>query len=776
MSGDTVLRATIGGLLHDIGKIWAQGSRPDPKRSHWDCEGGPECQCRQKWGHSHAAMGGHMVAEVFGQESPFAEAVALHHAANASARAIPIIACVQEGDRLSAGERDDQYDPGEGAAGSPLPLLISPLAGSASSARVRPRPLVGSWPPVEEADSSTPMPVQQWYDDLARAFRDGGAKLRSLQGDALVDGVLGLVENVGSLAPSAFWRTRPDISLAMHLHLAGAFAGALAAVDDPEADPCATIIAGDLSGIQAFLHRAATARAARQLRARSFYLSLLSLVVARTFARDLGVTPAHVVTASGGNFLVVAPPGCDAKAEQIARHITAELQTVHGPVLDVIVASTQMRRSEASQFGAVVRRVRSELHRRKLRRLDGRTAPALFAPRGAGGASEACRACGADGARPAEEESERLCPFCAGLVELGSALPTKNFLTLSSASASQEPGWRDAFARLGWKVELHERVPDGDATASLLVLDAERLREAPHGRLFVSGRYVPRKRDGGVVEFKELAQRGPGRSLLACAKLDVDDLGFFIRGLGSRGSVSPSRFASASRFLSLFFEGHIDVAAERRGAGDIYLIYSGGDDAALVGHWRGTIEFVAELRREFRRWAAGNPDLHFSAGISFGAPDRPVALALAEAEDALALAKAEAGKDRCTLFGIPFRWDDVEEVLRWTDRLATLVQDGHLSRGALQVLQVAREAIDELDPLGKPRYGPAMWRVPHRLRRARGESTRKEAEQLAADVEQQLVRAGGPARLVAAARLAEWQTWRGERIEEPIANQERRSR
>ncbi len=709
-------------------------------------------------------MGGHLVADVFGQGSSFAEAAALHHAAEA--RAIAVIACVQEGDRLSAGERDDQWDPSEAGSGPSLPLLIPPLASPASEGRLRPRPLAGPWPPVESVERPPEADIQRWYDAIARAFTDGGSRLRELSGDALVDGVLGLVENVGGLVPSAFWRTRPDISLAIHLHVAGALAGALAAAGDAEADPCATVIAGDLSGIQAFLHRAATARAARQLRARSFYLSLLSLVVARTFARELGVTPAHVLTASGGNFLVIAPPGSGERAEEVARRVTAELEEVHGPVLDVIVASTEMARSEAKEFGAVVARARDGLQQRKLRRLDGRTGPALFEPRGAGGASEACRACGADGARQAEEESERLCDFCEGLIQLGSELPAKNYLTIRPAEPARGSGWRKAFARIGWHVELHGGLPDADPESSLFVLDAERLSDAPHGRLFVSGRYVPRRGDGTVVEFGELAGCGPGRAILACAKLDVDDLGRFIRTLGGGGHVSPSRFASASRFLSLFFEGHIDVAAERRRDGDIYLIYSGGDDAALVGHWRGVVEFVAELRREFGRWTAGNPALHFSAGITFGAEDRPVSLALAEAEEALARAKDEPGKDRCTLFGVPFRWDDIAEVLRWTDRLARLVHARRLSRGALQVLQLAREAVDELDPLGNPRYGPAMWRVPHRLRRAGTEGGREDAARLADDVEKELVRDGGPARLMAAARLAEWQTWSGERSEE----------
>jgi CRISPR-associated protein Csm1 len=765
-SSNDVLMATIGGLLHDIGKLWAQVSGREWRHAHWDCDTPhrpfAECRCRQRFRYAHAPLGANLVAELFGPASPYAELVAQHHA---TVTDWPLAQYVQRGDHLSAGERDERYDDAAGNEGASEPLLFSPLGSAAHPLRVQPRALADPWPPVQ-APPSSGVAVAQAYDALVQRFRAASGNLGPLAGDALVDAVLGLVENTASLVPSAFWNTVPDISLAAHLHHAGAFAGALAARGDPDADPVAVLVMGDLSGIQAFLHRAASARAARQLRARSFYLSLLSLIVARTFARRLGLTPANVLMASGGNFAVLAPPGTDADLARIAAEVNAVLRQTHGPVLDVVVAWTPVTADETRRFGEVMERARQALAVAKLRRHAAAVDAALFAPVGVGGASAACDACGADGASQRGED-EQLCDLCAGLVDLGARLPQSAFLTLEPADAAPTADWRRAFALLGWRVELWDQLPPVTPHRSLVALDTQALAEAPHARLVVAGKYVPTRRVGGqiaVVDFEQLARRGPGRPVLACAKLDVDSLGAFFSAMGHAGRNTPARIASASRFLSLFFEGYIDHQAEARPAQDIYLIYSGGDDAVLVGPWAAVIAFVRALRAAFDRWTGANPDLHFSAGIALGAESRPVILALGEAEDRLVLAKAQPGKDRCTLFGIPFRWDDLAHIDAWEARLTALVQSGALARGLLHTLQGAFEAVDPADPLGRPRYGPPLWRVPYRFRRAaERDRTGSLTAELVGELERELLRPGGAARLAVAARLAEWRTHQDER-------------
>ncbi len=767
-----VEQATVGALLHDIGKLWAQAGDRDPAAAHWEgCtrsgpfRGCPSCEPRFRY--AHATLGARMAAALLGDGAGEVDLVAYHHAQRPDIE--HLLRFVRAGDHLSAGERDERYDEAAGrAAAVGRPFLIPPLAAEGSAAQIAPRALGDDWPPVRRAEAADEAGahyrtlVERWFE-AARS-----ARAQELQGDARVDAVLGLVENVASLAPSAFWEAIPDISLAAHLHFAGAFAGALAACGDPQADPAALLVVGDISGIQAFIHRVPSTRAAKQLRARSFYLSLLSLIAARSIARAAGVTAANVLSVSGGNFQVLVPPDRAETVEQAVRELRRAMREVHGPDLDVVLAWTPLGREEVTgRFSAAVARARQELAVAKLRRLDGVLEPALFEPRSTGGASAACRACGADGAADRGDDLY-LCDFCNGLVELGRELPRRRFLTLrSGGTRSERQGWRRLFGLLGWDVELHEDAPrQRPADASLFALDAEALADEPAARLLVVGKYVPIGDDGTPADFEQLAGRAQGRPVLACAKVDIDDLGRFFRSLGaaSNGGArdTPSRYASASRMLSLFFEGFVDWVAESPAFRDrLYLVFSGGDDAMVIGPWDAVLRFLLQLRKEFRNWTAGNPALHFSAGVAFGGRSRPVLFAMRAAEGELERAKLAEGKDRVTLFGFPFRWDELEAVLALANRLGDEIGQERVSRGVLQDLLAAEAAIDEANPLGKPVYGPAMWRVPHRVRRSGRERGRERAEELAAEVEREICREGGPARLAVAARLAEWRTWTG---------------
>jgi len=767
---------TMGALLHDIGKLWAQVPQRPPNSVHWggctrsgSFEGCPDC--RRRFRYAHATLGARMAEALLGGGAGEVELVAFHHGQQPEIE--HLLRYVQAGDHLSAGERDDRYDTAAQSQAVGRPFLIPPLAAPGSSVQLQPRALGAEWPPVHRASGEHGQAYQGLVDLWMRAAEAG--QVRRLRGDARIEAALGLVENVGTLAPSAFYQTIPDISLAIHLQMAAAFAGALAAAGDPEADPAALLVVGDLSGIQAFIHRVPSTRAAKQLRARSFYLSLLSLVAARSIARAAGVTAANVLSVSGGNFQVLVPPDAEARVREEVRKLRGAIREVHGPDLDVVVAVTELRREEVTSYSQVVARAREELAIAKLRRLDDVLTPELFAPRSTGGSGEACRACGAD---EAEDRGDDLflCDFCAGLVELGRELPQYRFLLVEPCEPADGHGWMRLFARMGWRIRLEASPPNPrPEEASLFALDVEALRDEPTARLLAVGKYVPRGDDGSPLDFERLAEKARGRPVLACAKVDIDDLGRFFRSFASGGQSgttrdSPSRVASASRALSLFFEGYVDWLAESPEFRErLYLVFSGGDDAMVIGPWDAVLEFVARLREEFDEWTGRNPELHFSVGIAFGGKSRPVLAAMREAEGALQAAKLAEGKDRVTMFGVPLRWSDLRWIREFADRLAEDVAKG-VSRGVLQDLLRASEAVQRTNPLGPPVYGPALWRIPHRVRRSGREGAQGLAERLADDVETELCQDGGPLRVAVAARLAEWRTFTGrvdDRANEP---------
>ena len=121
-----------------------------------------------------------------------------------------------------------------------------------------------------------------------------------------------------------------------------------------------------------------------------------------------------------------------------------------------------------------------------------------------------------------------------------------------------------------------------------------------------------------TVTFDDIAGASQGDKLLAYIKSDVDNLGEIIQ---TRFSVS--RFTTFSRMLETFFAGYLNMELTTAPYGQIYTVFSGGDDFFLVGPWNKTIDFAGNIRRDFTAFCADNPDLTFSSGVVMAKPHEP---------------------------------------------------------------------------------------------------------------------------------------------------------
>lgn len=774
---EPVLHATLGGLVHDLGKPWSQAAGRPPEATRFDCDRPSDhrsveaCPSCRRYKYAHGPLAATLLRDALPRFAFLQQLALAHHADPAEVAASgPAMRYVVLGDRLSAGERDDQYDRDEAPR---VPALVNPFA-AGTEALVEPGRLSRSDALLRTVASSRE-DVARRLAEVVEAQRGALEAAGRFAGDDvhwLVDHLSGAVEASTSLVPSAFWRTVADISLASHLQFAAAFAGALAAAGvsedfDPERSPddgIATLIMGDLSGIQSFIHRVASKRAARSLRARSFYLTVLSTVVARFFAEGLGVTSANVLSSVGGNFLVLGPRGCGDRLDELVATVDRALADVHGPALSVSVAAIPLTWADAQRFADVLRGLRRELRDRKARRAE-RTAASigLFEPGGEGGPLRACRSCGDDAQDGVADGDERVCRFCSSLENLGRELPASSYLTVGPADGEDATSWQRVARTLGYALRLHDRPPEAPFAGAIYALSPKALDDLPCARLLPSGRYVPAEKSG-LLDFEELANRAQGRPLLAVLKADVDDLGrtFATHFQRHGGSVqSPSRIASFMRFLSLFFEGRVNELAELDFP-NIYVVFAGGDDLAVVGPWNQVLDFAQRIRDEFARWTAENPGFHFSAGISFGDSGRPVMAALDEAERLLGKAKDQPGKDAVALLDERvLSWGDFAGMMDWSRELRRLVSaaaaEGGVARSLLQRLKT-------LDVLTEPRNGkvifrPELWRAYYSLRRF-AERHKAFAKQLD-DVYEHALTPNGGLKLAIAARLAEFATTRG---------------
>lgn len=777
---DLVLKATLGGLVHDLGKPWSQAAGRPAEASRFDCDRSPaehrsveSCPSCKRYKYAHGPLGATLLRDSLPAFAFLQQLALAHHADEAElAAAGPAMSFVALGDRLSAAERDGRWDREDRE--SPIPALMNPF-GASADLLVEPGGLQQSDVLLHAVGDKKR--VAQKLADVVNLQRDALRCAGEFAGQdqrSLVDHLCGAIEATTSLAPSAFWRDVADISLAAHLQFAGAFAGALAAGGvaedfDPERrsdEPVATLIMGDLSGIQSFIHRVASKRAARSLRARSFYLTVLSVVVARFIAERLGVTSANVLSSVGGNFLVLAPRGSQERLDKLTTEIDRALAETHGAALSISLAATTLTPRDTQRFPEVLKTLGRTLRDRKARRAE-RTAAhiGLFEPKGDGGPLRACRSCGDDSSDGKEDEDGRICVFCDSLEGLGRELPKSSYLTVSAAEGGAPvSAWQAVARRLGYALALHGAPPKPPFTGAIYALGPEALGGLPCARLLSTGRHIATDPNGTPLDFEKLAERAEGRKLLAVLKADVDDLGKTFREHFSRrgaSTQSPSRTTTFMRFLSLFFEGRVNELAETEFP-NIYVVFAGGDDLAVVGPWNEVLEFARRVRTEFAAWTGGNEAFHFSAGVSLGDASRPVIAALQEAERLLGRAKDRPGKNAVALLDdrvLP--WDHFEDMMEWYDELRELVgraaQEGGVARSLLQRLK-------RLDALTEPhggrlRYGPELWRAYYALRRF-AERHKTTSSKMDAIYGRALTEYGG-LKLAIAARLAEFATTRG---------------
>ena len=102
----------------------------------------------------------------------------------------------------------------------------------------------------------------------------------------------------------------------------------------PLADTCKpfVLLGGDISGIQDFIYDIPSEGAAKQLKARSFYLHIITETIVRNILKDFNLLQINVVYSSGGNFYILVPnlKELDDKIQNLNRRINEQLRRVHG--------------------------------------------------------------------------------------------------------------------------------------------------------------------------------------------------------------------------------------------------------------------------------------------------------------------------------------------------------------------------------------------------------------------------------------------------------------
>lgn len=460
------------------------------------------------------------------------------------------------------------------------------------------------------------------------------------------------------------------------------------------------LIAGDLSGIQKFIYTISSDGALKSLRARSFFLELVTIEIVHRLIESLQLTQANIIYAGGGNIYILA--AATANGSEIIRQIRdsindwfiTEYQGEIFLALDSIdFPQADIGNSELTKhWDRVIQNLAVQKGRKFCHR--GQLAKILSVQP----SHEPCKVCHRDDQVKLDllksGSSVMACGTCRRMFRLGSQIFRTKLVV-----RSRRMGLSEKFIKIGsGKHEIFYYLFGDDlsteADLDRYIIDAEtdpvwlinnwqlEHYRSPNTRSLLLGNYgqyggnetdldeEEQKQGGRFITAEELATKATGIDRVGYLRMDVDNLGqIFAKGLGEAHNLP--RLAGLSRQMSYFFKVYLNSLAENRQANtdsiagftrltnearpDLLFIYAGGDDLFISGAWNQIAEFACDIYQSFRAYTGNNPSITISGGISINTSKYPLYRAASQAGHAEEQAKNN-GRDSFNLFGENFKW------------------------------------------------------------------------------------------------------------------------
>ncbi|OGP45801.1 MAG: type III-A CRISPR-associated protein Cas10/Csm1 [Deltaproteobacteria bacterium RBG_13_51_10] len=709
----------LGALLHDIGKFFQRASPSEGILSEISRRmENTVCPVSQgRYSHRHVLFTNEFCDQYLSSlpqglnKSSITNLAIFHHRPESSQQKI-----IQKADVLSSGmEREDD----EEYSGGPSTFRKVRLRSIMGEINIQGREIPESgltWVhkledlhpekafPITEDPKIPHEDLTKEYQKLWKQFLIAWGSNRVADPWGFINRALGILEHFTWCIPSAT-NVFPDISLYDHLKTTAAIAGCLAE-SEVSSEPF-LLVAADFGGIQNYIYsiRTGAGGLARRLRARSFFVALLSDALVYKILRSLGFPLSNCLMASGGKSYLLLPNTEKSRdvLEQVRREIDEwSIKETRGEIR-INIATATFSDAGLRDFSTSLEKVNLALRDEKERPLasclqsgkkwtDFREVLAPLAIPDNGGLCDSCQRNGGI-MRSVRDRMIPVCDRCHEDQEAGRFLPHSEFVAFYE-------GFEGRFHLPFGSYDLLESL-DKFYGNPYLILSLEGYKDSPAGLPLVSGfrsRYVPRNSYGDIKTFEELAEVAQGRKSLAYLKSDVDNLGFIFgfglkrNGEGDRTSIS--RLTTLSRFLDLFFSGYFNSLLEKEFP-EVYTIYSGGDDLLCIGPWDQVMALGLRIREQFSQYSCRNPAWSISTGICLVGSRTPVLSAVSATDNLLDASKevpgeeivpwpwkftpGSAGKDRVTVFGTSIPWRKYPEILKQAIWASNLLQSGTIN-------------------------------------------------------------------------------------------------
>lgn len=422
------------------------------------------------------------------------------------------------------------------------------------------------------------------------------------------------------------------------------------------------LIAGDISGIQKYIYGLeSTDGVAKRLRARSFFVKLLSDVSSYKIISELGLSLANIIISSGGKFYILAPNSEEVVDKIIAleKEINSYLFENYYGDLFLNLQYLEMSKDDLkNNFSERYDRLNDKLdigkHKKFSREIFEKQ---VFEEKlySSGEKVTQCKICG----KHLTKANDGICSFCNRDEELGRKLTKMDKLAFYKIENDEDKTYDIELFGVGCKIITMGKEVSGEPLfVHYYKYSTKGKSDLPYVRDFYGG-YAPVGEDGEVMTFERLAKESKSNNL-GILKGDVDNLGLiFSLGLKNQGDTSITKISSLSRMMDTFFSYWL--VRELQEKNYHYIVYAGGDDFMIVAPWDKIAETAKYINDKFVQFTGINEDITLTCGISITKPKDPIYFSSQWATEAEEKGK-DSGKNGFVLFDKYIPWDKYEEV------------------------------------------------------------------------------------------------------------------
>lgn len=190
----------------------------------------------------------------------------------------------------------------------------------------------------------------------------------------------------------------------------------------------------------------------------------------------------------------------------------------------------------------------------------------------------------------------------------------------------------------------------------------------------------------------------------------------------------------------------------------IYSVTAGGDDSFFVGKWNTILDFALEINKQFHA-EFGNHNLTISAGLVIVDPKFPVVRFAEKVEHALSKAKySYETKGNICILGEVIPWQFLPEIMKRRKVLSKSISSGKFTKGLLEKTRMTIQSVENFTSFRLEDF----WKLSYFLRNMRPQNSKEVLNWVKDDIERSakelspLEKKVYRLRLPMAARLAEF--------------------